>query len=319
MTSGSSLMTQYEGIILCHKPHGITSHDLINKLRRAVGQKRIGHTGTLDPRATGLMIICLGRATKIAQFLTEIDKTYEAEIKLGQRSTTYDTEGILKDDYPKPIPEMSEKDVKRILKKFIGKSKQKPPKYSAIKIGGQRLYNMARRGKNVDPPEREIEIKEIELISMRIPRIEFRVVCSKGTYIRTLAHDIGEKIGCGAYLSKLARTRIGDYNLDDALSVNEIKHYREAGILKKFIQPIEKVLNFPSIQVTEKFTPAIISGKSPLMKDITEIVGDFKPEELISLKDHNGKIRAVGKSEINSAELNGPEVKQFFKYVRVLN
>jgi tRNA pseudouridine55 synthase len=312
-------MVQYDGILLCNKPYGISSHDVISNLRQIIGQKRIGHTGTLDPRATGLLLICLGRATKIAQFLADVNKTYEAEIKLGIRSRTFDSEGIMEDEPPRPVPVLTESEVVSILAEFKGAIKQKVPVYSAVKVGGRRLYKVAREGKTVDTPERDIEIIDIGLTKLSLPVIGFNVCCSKGTYIRALANDIGERIGCGAYLSRLNRTRIGNFILKDALNLNEIKYYRQAGILKRYLKPIESILPFPFIRVNETFSSHIIAGRSPKLKDIAEICGEFRTDDYVSLMDHNGLIMAVGKAEVDSAELKEATEKAFFTYVRVLN
>jgi len=312
-------MAPYSGILLCEKSYGISSHKTINQLRQIMGQKKIGHTGTLDPRATGLLVLCLGRATKIAQFLSDFDKSYDATVRLGQSSPTYDSEGISPDDKPQPVPDLSENDINEILDKFRGRIKQKVPPFSAVKVNGEKLYKLARRGENVELPEKDIEIKNIELVGIKLPEINLRIDCSKGTYIRTLAHDIGREIGCGAYLSALVRTRIGPYKLEDALSVNQIKHYRDAGKLKGQIRPIESVLQFPWLKVHEEFSPHILTGRPPRLKDISEMGGSFEVDELISLKDHNDMIVAVGRAGIDSGQLNEEDNRDFFKYVRVLN
>ncbi len=312
-------MTEYDGILLCNKPFGVSSHDVMAELKRIMMQTRIGHTGTLDPRATGLLVVCVGRATKIAQFLSEIDKTYEAEIKLGISSPTYDGEGVADDAETKAVPPLTEAELRDILSEYKGTIKQKVPAYSAVKVQGQRLYKMARQGLKFDTPEREVEIERINLVKMNLPYFTFSVQCSKGTYIRTLANDIGERIGCGAYLHALVRTGVGNFNIKDALTPNEIKYYREAGTLKRYLKPIEEVLNFPAIRVHENFAQAIISGKSPHLKDVVNIYGEFKADQYISLMDHMGRIMAVGKAGVDSQTLRGQEPKNFFTYVRVLN
>jgi len=312
-------MVQYDGILLCDKPFGMTSHRVIDVLRKTIGQKKIGHTGTLDPRATGLLLICLGRATKISQFLGDMDKAYDADITLGIRSSTFDSEGLINEESPDPVPELSRLEIENILSEFKGIIKQKVPVFSAVKVGGQKLYKLARKGKEVDPPEKEIEIKDIELKDINLPIISCRVVCSKGTYIRSLANDIGEKIGCGAYLSKLSRTRIGPFELKDALSLTEIKHYREAGVLKRNIVPIEEVIDYPALNMDENFSSAIVSGRPPKKENVVNIEGAFEAGELISLKDISGRVMAIGKSEISSEKLKNYDGNNFFKYIRVLN
>jgi tRNA pseudouridine55 synthase len=312
-------MAEYNGILLCNKPFGLSSHDVMAGLKKIMGQTRIGHTGALDPRATGLLVVCLGRATKIVQFLTEIDKTYEAEIRLGISSSTFDGEGVTAETTSRAVPPLTAEEVQAILSEFQGTIKQKVPVFSAVKIQGQPLYKMARRGVKVDAPEREVQIKSINLSKMSLPYVTFIVQCSKGTYIRTLADDIGRRIGCGAYLHRLERIRVGRFELKDALTPNEIKYYREAGTLKRYLRSIEEVLKFPAIEVKESFSPAIISGKTPGIKDVANILGEFDVDEYISLTDHMGRIMAVGKAGIDSAALRRQESVDFFTYVRVLN
>jgi tRNA pseudouridine55 synthase len=312
-------MPNYDGILLCNKPYGVSSHDVINRLRDAVEQKRIGHTGTLDPRATGLLVICLGRATKIAQFLTEIDKEYEAEIRLGIRSSTFDSEGILEESTSRIVPDFNEDDIRNILNEFRGKIRQKVPAYSAVKIDGQPLYKLARKGIAVETPEREVDITNISLIKLNLPYLSISVSCSKGTYIRTLANDIGERLGCGGYLSKLNRVRVGKFTLEQALSLNEVKYYRQAGTLKRYLRTIEDIVPYPYIKVNEDFGPMIISGRAPRLKDIVDINGEFAPDDFVSLMDHTGRIMAIGKAKEQSADIRDARVKDFFAYVRVLN
>lgn len=312
-------MATYEGILPVKKPFGVTSHDVINKLRRILQMKRIGHTGTLDPRATGLLVICLGRATKITQFLNDDDKAYEAEIKLGIRSTTYDAEGIIIEDNPPEIPELNEDEVIKILNEFKGRIKQKVPAYSAVKKDGQPLYKAARKGKEVDTPEREIVISHIKLNRLDLPFIEFSVSCSKGTYIRALANDIGEIIGCGAYLSKLNRTRVGRVTVSQALSLKEIQHYYDAGAMKRFIIPIEQALGLPLLKIKDSFAPHVLDGQTPKPGDISGIDGVFAPGEKIVMMSHSGKALAVGTSQIASEKIAECEDENFFKYIRVLN
>ncbi len=310
----------YDGILLCDKPYGVSSHDVIGQLRRSIGQKRIGHTGTLDPRATGLLLICLGRATKIAQFMDDHTKVYRAEITLGRSSRTMDAEGI--DDLmaPQPVPDLSDRQILQILVGFKGIIRQKVPAYSAVKVGGRRLYKMARKNEIFDTPEKQVEITDIKLLEVTLPVLTIEVTCSRGTYIRSLANDIGEKIGCGAYLSNLCRLKSGRFSLDDALTLKQIELLRAAGTLKRYIVPIEKALGVPGIKVDEKFAPSVISGRSPRLHDIREVIGVFDREDMIALLDPAGRIMAVGRAMAASIELNDSfQGDQFFKYVRVLN
>jgi len=316
-------MTWYNGILLVDKPRGVSSAKVVGILRHIIRQKKIGHTGTLDPEATGLLVMCLGRATKIARFLTGLDKTYEARIELGVRSVTYDTEGIDESSRIDPPP-LSDDDLRGILDEFEGLRTQQVPAYSAVKVDGQRLYKMVRRGEKVTPPERLVDIKCIRLMQYDAPFLHLTVTCSKGTYIRSLANDIGERIGCGACLTGLNRTRVGDFEVAAALAVNDIEACFQSGRLEQYIHPIENVLRLPAIEVARAFAPAVIAGKKLRLEDIADIRGEFEIDECISLVDHRGKIMAIGKADINSARLRRRDTEDIdgaglFTYLRVLN
>ncbi|MFH2035089.1 MAG: tRNA pseudouridine(55) synthase TruB [Candidatus Zixiibacteriota bacterium] len=311
-------MPQFDGLLLCDKPYRLSSHDVINNLRRTIQQKKIGHTGTLDPRATGLLITCLGRATKLSQFLGDADKTYLAEITLGKKSSTYDSEGILENS-ESPVPRITRKQLDEILDNFRGKIKQKVPAFSAVKVDGKRLYKLARSGKEVETPIRDIEIKELVIEDLDLPVIRCRVTCTKGTYIRSLANDIGETLGCGGYLSNLRRTKVGNFDISNALTLDEIKNLHAARELERHIVPIESALTYPSIMVTKEFTEHVITGRTPQFTDLIAIEGEFNVDQVVSLKDYQGKIMAIGRAQKNSDEINENETNIFFKYVRVLN
>jgi len=216
------------GLLLVNKPAGISSFDCIRKLRRTTGVKKIGHAGTLDPAATGLMLILFGTACKQASTFSKLDKTYTAQIKLGQNSTTGDREGELI-DVNNRVPQ--EDEIKRTLELFKGEITQTPSKYSAIKIDGQEAYKRARRGEEVVMPSRQVAVNSIDLISYKYPYLEISADVSSGTYIRSLAEDIGKELGTGAYLSALERTRVGEYGLDGALDLNSEKEKVAAHLL----------------------------------------------------------------------------------------
>jgi tRNA pseudouridine55 synthase len=205
------------GLLLVNKPAGISSFDCIRKLRRTTGVKKIGHAGTLDPAATGLMLILFGTACKQASTFSKLDKTYTAQIELGKNSTTGDREGELI-DVNNRAPEKEE--IRRTLELFKGEITQTPSKYSAIKIDGQEAYKRARRGEDVVMPSRQVTINSIGLISYTYPYLEISADVSSGTYIRSLAEDIGKELGTGAYLSALERTSVGEYGLKDAVELD---------------------------------------------------------------------------------------------------
>jgi len=209
------------GFILINKPPGMTSHDVVDYLRKVTGIRKIGHAGTLDPVAEGLLILGIGKkSTKnLSQFL-KMDKEYVGKIKLGEVSNTYDKEGKIEKTPVKKIP--SKKEVERVLGKFKGEILQAPPPFSAKKVKGKKLYQLAKRGISLKAPPKKVKIQEIEILEYRFPYLKIRVKCSSGTYIRSLAHDIGKTLECGGYLVELKRTKVGDFSLKKAHSLSEI-------------------------------------------------------------------------------------------------
>ena len=194
------------GILNVYKEKGYTSHDVVAKLRGIVGQKKIGHTGTLDPDAEGVLPVCLGRATKVCDMLTEKDKTYEAVLLLGKETDTQDISGtVLRVGETEGL---TQEQVKDCVMSFVGEYDQIPPMYSALKVNGKKLYELAREGKTIERKSRKVEIKEIRILEMALPRVRMEVSCSKGTYIRTLCHDIGEKLCCFGCMESLLRTKV---------------------------------------------------------------------------------------------------------------
>lgn len=309
-------MVRYNGILPVNKEGGMTSHDVINCLRRITGQKKIGHTGTLDPMATGLLLTCFGRATPLSQFMTGWDKTYRAEITLGKISDTFDADGNIKDGGI--VPRIDDKEMAEVLNSFIGRSIQKVPPFSAVKVKGKRLYKKARTGETVDCPEREIEIKSIELLGSSGPHLNVEIKCSKGTYIRRLADDIGSKLGYGAYLSALERTNIGPFELDDAVSLAEVASLHETDTLVMAMRPLERVLEFPVINFNNEAAGTIKHGSELTYNDVINWEGDFLKGDLISMADEQGQILAIAKSKCDAGELKKANGNSFYSYVRVL-
>jgi tRNA pseudouridine55 synthase len=212
------------GIALVDKPEGLTSHDVVDFVRRKFGFKKVGHAGTLDPMATGLLIILLEGFTKRSVHFSNYDKEYEAELCLGARSDTGDREGKITEKKDWRLGVRSAGDVERVFASFRGEIRQVPPMYSAKKIKGKKLYELARKGKTVAREPRAVTIKEIKILDAAFPRVSFYVKCSKGTYIRQLAHDLGEKIGAGAYLAALRRTGVGPFKIRDAVSCDNLSY-----------------------------------------------------------------------------------------------
>ena len=227
-------MDKFNGILNVYKEAGFTSHDVVAKLRGILKQKKIGHTGTLDPGAVGVLPICLGKATKLSMVLTDKDKEYVAVLRLGITTDTQDMTGTVLGENPVTV---SEEKVREVILSFLGSYPQIPPMYSAIKINGKKLYELARVGKEVERPPRMVDIKELEILRINLPEVEFRVVCSKGTYVRTLCHDIGEKLGCGGTMSALERTRSGEFTVADALTLSQIEELIREGKIEDKIFP----------------------------------------------------------------------------------
>ncbi|MGG0259855.1 tRNA pseudouridine(55) synthase TruB [Bacillus mycoides] len=255
-----------EGVVLLHKPKGMTSHDCVFKLRKILREKRIGHTGTLDPDVTGVLPICVGRATKIAQFLTSETKTYEGEVTLGFSTTTEDASGevVEKQDVNRVI---TRKEVEEVLVELTGTIEQMPPMFSAVKVNGKKLYEYARAGQEVERPVRTITIHEFVLLDEREVfegeniSFRFRVTCSKGTYVRTLAVMIGEKLGFPSHMSHLVRTASGEFLLEDCISFEEIEENVQNGTVESIFISIDEALSkFPKMVVDEKQAEKIKNG-----------------------------------------------------------
>ncbi len=211
-------------MLLVDKPHGWTSFDVVNKIRSLFHVRKIGHAGTLDPMATGLLVICSGRKTKELDQFMGLEKEYEGEMILGARTPSFDAETPVSER--RSTDDITEERVRSVLGEFVGHQTQVPPMWSAVKVDGRRLYQYARKGQEVARSPREVSIASITPAKIAVPAVAFTVVCSKGTYIRTLVEDVGQRLGCGAYLTALRRTRIGPYRVDDAFTIEDLVRYR---------------------------------------------------------------------------------------------
>jgi len=240
-----------QGILLLDKPQGISSNAALQQVKRIFRASKAGHTGSLDPLADGLLPICLGAATKISAYLLDANKRYRVKIKLGVTTTTADAEGEIVET--RPTEHITEQDINAVLSDFVGEIQQLPPMYSALKHNGERLYKLARQGIEVEREPRPVTIYEITPLSVDLPEFELDVKCSKGTYIRTLAEDIGEQLGCGAHVSALRRTEVGPFNTDSMVDAAKIKKTAEQGLdaLDELLLPIDTaVADWPEIQLS---------------------------------------------------------------------
>lgn len=228
-----------EGVLLIDKPVGCTSHDVVAQIRKKLKIKKVGHAGTLDPNATGLLIILVGKATKISQYLMSLGKAYEGTMKLGEVTNTYDCEGELMQT--NPVPELTRDDVEAVFTQFRGDQYQMPPMFSAKKIDGVPLYKMARKGQEVEREPRFIHISAFTIQRFELPEIGFSVTCSKGTYIRSLAHDVGQKLGPGAHLAQLRRTATDRFQIEDSVPLDELEAMSLVEIRRKLIPVYQAV------------------------------------------------------------------------------
>ncbi|MFH0873065.1 MAG: tRNA pseudouridine(55) synthase TruB [bacterium] len=259
-----------EGVLNINKSSGMTSHDVVDEVRRILGIRKVGHTGTLDPQATGALPICVGNATKIARFLTAADKEYLISMRLGIRTDTLDAEGKVLEEKTE-IPQDAEK-VEQAFIQFRGEIKQIPPMFSAKKYQGERLYRLARRGETVDRDPVQVKVYELEMISFEPPFVCFRVFCSKGTYARALCDDIGRVLGCGAHLHNLTRLKSGQFRLEDAIDLLRLQEIQEQGNLAEVLLPIEQALtHLPEVRVLPDSSRSILYGASIALQDIVTL------------------------------------------------
>lgn len=252
-----------DGILNINKPQGWTSFGVVARLKRLTGEKRLGHAGTLDPIATGVLPVCFGQATRVAEFIAAGGKTYLAEIKLGEATDTFDREG--KVVYKGDPTGISADHIKEVLMSFCGTIEQTPPPYSALKKDGKPHYQLAREGLSVSPKPRRVTIYNIRLVKYESPLVTIEVECGKGTYIRSLAHDLGQRLGCGAYLNNLTRLRCGPFSIEDALTLPEFESACQDGTWREFLHPMDApLLDWKAVILNGQSELAVRRG-SPLV------------------------------------------------------
>ena len=252
-----------DGVFNIDKPQGITSHDVVYTIRRLTGIRRVGHAGTLDPLATGVLLVCVGRATRLSEYLIGQDKSYRATIRLGQETDTYDAEGEVTADKPVGV---DEKAIESALAHFRGAIAQVPPMYSAVKKDGRPLYVLARQGIEIERSPRLVTIYRLELISWNPPDLSLDITCSSGTYIRSLAHDLGRMLGCGGHITALRRTSIGQFSIDEAIPLNELP----AETYAQYLQPADSAAaHLPAFQFSAEEAGRLQLGQR-LARDIIQ-------------------------------------------------
>ncbi len=278
------------GILIVQKEQGFTSHDVVAKLRGICKQKKIGHTGTLDPNATGVLPVCLGQATKLCDLLTDHDKEYIAELLLGKTTDTQDIWGTVLTDTGDLWKSLTEKQVEDAILSFVGEQMQLPPMYSALKVNGKKLYELARAGIQVERERRPVTFYEIEILEMNLPRVKIRVSCSRGTYIRTLCADIGEKLSCGAVMTALERTRVGMFEKSRSYTLSELEKLRDEGKLEELVYPVEDCFSeFPTYYVKKEADRFLKNGN-----ELKKTMFEKTPEEKGRIRVYDAQKRFCG-------------------------
>ena len=282
----------YNGILLLNKEPGFTSHDAVAKLRGILRFRRIGHAGTLDPMAQGLLVMLLGKATRASEYASGAEKEYIADFILGVETDTQDTTGNVLAEAPVDVTETQ---LRQALASFEGGYDQVPPMYSAIQKDGVRLYDLARKGKEVERESRFIALPLLELLSFDPPRGKLRVRCSKGTYIRTLCHDLGQRLGCGGAMSALTRVQAGDFSLEDALTLGEVEQLVKEGTLQQHILPVDRLFaSLPAVTLTEEGAKRARNGAHAAQKHL--LSGEIPPvDSLCRVYTPEGEFLMTGK------------------------
>lgn len=278
-----------DGFINIYKEQGFTSFDVVAKLRGILKQKKIGHTGTLDPMAEGVLLVCLGSATKMCDLLTEKNKTYTCTMLLGKTSDTEDVTGVMTDVtdvYP------DEKTVRAAVMSFVGDYMQIPPMYSAIKVNGKKLYELARAGQVIEREPRPVTIHSINIQSVELPRVTFDVSCSKGTYIRSLCRDIGEKLGCGAVMEKLVRTEVKGFTIEESLTLDAVEKARDDGTLMQHVLTTDKLMpDIPELHISVKGAKLLANGNKLSADSFVE--NQIYMDTYVKVYDENGRFAAL--------------------------
>jgi tRNA pseudouridine55 synthase len=275
------------GVLVVDKPVGMTSHDVVQVIRNGTGLRRAGHTGTLDPRASGVLVILVGPAVRLSEYVSASDKRYQAIIRLGSTTDTFDAEGkFTRSNQPVNVTEAQ---FEEVLQSFIGEIEQTPPPYSAVKVQGRKAYEMARQGEEVDLTPRKIQVHHLEVLEWAPPEVVVDVHCSSGTYVRSLANDLGEKLGCGAYLVGLRRTKSGRFSLRDATPLRKLQEAFTAGNWYQYLIPAAEALgDWPAVELSPDEVEAVRHGHRVKVKEgntETKVRGVSTQGELVALME----------------------------------
>jgi tRNA pseudouridine55 synthase len=306
------------GIINFNKPVGITSCKAINHVKKAFKSKKAGHTGTLDPNANGVLPICLGKATQIVQFVIHLPKTYRGKMRLGIRTDTQDADGkIISESSNNKI---DQEHLEKIFQKYEGAIEQIPPMFSAVRVNGKRLYTLARKGISIVRNPKKVFVYYLKLLDYENDLVTFEAKTSAGTYIRTLCDDIGNDLGCGAYLAELTRTSVGDIKIEDSISMEDIERSSLRNGLKDKVYSIDKVLSFfPSVKIKEQREKSLLAEKTITQESIEDISGESDAGEYFRIHNSSGKLLGIVSSLWNTASISSCHKQEIcFKLKKLL-
>ncbi|MFQ6091876.1 MAG: tRNA pseudouridine(55) synthase TruB [bacterium] len=300
-----------DGVLNINKPTGLTSHEVVTTVRRMVGGSKVGHTGTLDPLATGVLLLCVGKATRIAPYLTNEEKEYVATIRLGVTTDTFDADGEVLEQREVTV---SVEDVRQALRSFVGKIEQIPPMFSAVRHSGKRLYQLARAGETVEREARQVHISGIDLIDFQDNDLTVRVHCSRGTYVRSLAVDIGENLGCGAHIVALQRTRVGRFRLEQSLALEQVERLAAETVLSRHMVSMnEALVHLAEVRVGGRARRRIEHGAPVAWKDVATPVRWTSGQKTVRILGSDDTLLALG-----TIELVGCESSPDLRPIRVL-
>ncbi len=308
---------EVHGVLNINKPAGMTSHDVVDAVRRLLHVQRVGHTGTLDPQATGVLPLCVGRATRIAQYLTQADKEYVMTLRLGISTDTLDATG--KETGRGDEGAVTREDVLHVLPRFVGEIQQVPPLYSAKKHQGERLYKLARRGETVERAPVPVRVHSLELLEWAPPFVTLRAVCSKGTYARSLCADIGQALGCGGHLHALTRTRSGRFSLEAVVTLEELEERVQTGRLGEVLIPIADALShLPAIRVAPEAGPLLLHGNAISAALVVQFPAEAARGAVVRVLGFRKQLLALAEATVGSADFPGCEAtRQVLRPVRV--
>lgn len=298
-----------DGVLNVHKPEGWTSHDVVKRIRSVFGLKKVGHAGTLDPHATGVLPVLLGKGTKVAEYLFSWDKEYVATMCFGRNTDTQDAWGTVTEEFA--VESLSEEATYRAFSSFCGPIRQVPPMYSAVKIGGQPLYKRARKGEIINRPAKTVTIHDLSVQSMDLPEVTFQVVCSKGTYVRTLCEDLGGYLGVGGHLTRLRRNRVGPLKVTDAVNVEVLKKGLEFSWFHGAFWTLDQILyQIPSVKVQGDNVRKVRNGNALTWGSFTIEESGDSPENLegtrVRVKGEGGELLALGEITLKSVAAAAP-------------